>query len=667
MMRSNLSHSACISVYFVDAAEPILIKVVYRGGGDCDEILSVRGKTGGAFDTQRTFQWTAAVQGLCILLLMRAVGGNSQEEVTLSGGQGSVAASLDYALDKQPAWLADMFGITADGTTTARKLLRRTNPGRKSKGPVVIGFNKSFLASLEINVFWNDVQLKTPSMIAELLSLLRNKIGIGPFPSSPEAEQEKVFLQSEPSDCTENSLFKTPFILRHTQEGCAFTRLYQHGGSTFFVASFGQPHDLSESTMTPVRLQFDCPASSAFEWTDCDCSAQLEESLHILRSESGVLIYLVPENSTATLFSSYLTSTEAGRGFFSSPHAFAATDEYRRNLSASYDAASAILRDLAIKECALLTNSASKVVELQERGVSVTKRSLPTQATPQNLGFLYGQYGRELTPYLKRDESLSFCVARRWQDAPVRTWIIGGEDTLWEDNIYYEDFIRKFIDHVAGYLGDQSRAKIRAVLDSCSVTNTRDNGYGPLVFEQTLKMTWAHLRHFYGDHFKVPYPIHLMDRVADTLLQIPIRVQADGEELLWRIKQAGERVVLFTQGPVDIQLHKTAQLHVAPFFDAIAYVSHKTEETFNRLLKLLNLSPTAVVVIGNNLSTEVQPAVNLGITAIHYDNPNGWASLSRATVPRQGYRKVRTLRDLYSEFEKPKQNEIKVKRAKGGL
>ena len=660
-----MSKATSISLYFVDSTDPILVKVHYRGQGTSREILSVRGKTGGAFDTERTFQWTAAVQGLSILLLKKAVSGELSEEITLSGGQGSVAASLDYALDKQPAWLVDMFGVAADGSTEARKLFRRTNPGRKSKGPVVIGFNKSLVSSVTVTVFLNDSQLTDHATITELLELLKHKVGLEAFGTGVAETRDPPLLKTENLTSTEASLFKTPFILRHTQGGCAFTRLYQSGGSMFFVASFGQPHDLSHNAVTPVRLQFDCPAAAAFDWTDCDCSAQLEESLEILRSENGVLIYLVPENSTATLFSSYLGATDSGRGFFSSPHAFANTPAYSRSISSLYDAASAILRDLAVNECSLITNKPTKVSALRERGVAVSHRPLKIRVTPQNLGFLYAQYEKNLVSHIPSDGTISFCVSQGWSDRDTRTWIIGGEDTLWEDNIYYEDCVRKFIDHIAGYLGDQTRAKIRAVLDSCSLANTRENGYGPFVFEQTLKLTWASLRQFYGDHFRVPYPMHLIDRAAETLQQIPMRVQVEAEELLWKIRQAGERVVLFTQGPLDIQLHKTAQLHISPFFDAMAYVPHKTEKTFSHLLSVLRLSPQSVVVVGNNLSTEIQPAVDLGISAVHYDNPNGWASLSRTILPHQGYRKIRALRELYNELKEPAPQVTRCKWAEG--
>jgi GTP cyclohydrolase II/FMN phosphatase YigB (HAD superfamily) len=666
-MREKLRDSTAISLYFVDPADPILVKVTYRAAGTSKEILSVRGKTGGAFDTERTFQWTAAVQGLCILLLKKAVCSDPDQEITILGGQGSVAASLDYALDKQPAWLADMFGLTVDGNTEARKILRRTNPGRRSKGPVVIGINKTFLPTTAVTVFLDGAQLSNLPSITELLSVLKRKIGLEEPTPSLETFQDELLSQREASTSSEQALFKTPFVLRHTQEGVAFTRLYQHGGSMFFVASFTPPSQLSRGATTPVRLQLLCPGSSAFDWVDCDCSAQLEESTRILRAEGGVLLHLIPEHSNANLFSSYLGSASSDRGFFSSPHGHTTAIDHKSLCSSTYDAVGAILRDLGIHQCALITNSPRKTAALRERGFAIVERSLTPLVTPQNLGFLYAQYNKSLSSHINNQGRIAFCKSPTWHTRDTRTWIIGGEDTLWEDNIYYEDFVRKFIDHIAAYLGEQSRAKIRTMLDSCSLANTSANGYGPLIFEQTLKNTWLALRQFYGEHFRVPYPMHLIDRAAETLLQIPIRVQAEGEELLWRIQKNGERAVLFTQGPLEIQLLKTAQLHIAPFFDSIAYVSHKNSDTFRELLGVLDLSASSVVVVGNNLSTEIQPAVDLGIPAVHYDNPNGWASLSRASLPPQGYRKIRSLGELYPELSKQADHSLVNKWANGAI
>jgi hypothetical protein len=74
------------------------------------------------------------------------------ESAVIEGGDHSSAASLDYAISKQPLWLQDMFGVSGQGMQLARLLFRRINPDRKRPGPVIIFIsNKDFDVSVEVN------------------------------------------------------------------------------------------------------------------------------------------------------------------------------------------------------------------------------------------------------------------------------------------------------------------------------------------------------------------------------------------------------------------------------------------------------------------------------------------------------------------------------------
>lgn len=109
------------------------------------EMISVRGKTAGAFGTCGSFQWTSAVQAfavLCIRATRVDEGGCAQ---VLSGTVGSPAASLDYAISKEPVWLLDMLGQDSVGRSLASRLIRRTNPNMKRPGPVVLSVNQHFI------------------------------------------------------------------------------------------------------------------------------------------------------------------------------------------------------------------------------------------------------------------------------------------------------------------------------------------------------------------------------------------------------------------------------------------------------------------------------------------------------------------------------------------
>jgi hypothetical protein len=63
---------------------------------------------------------------------------DSTVEPRLSGGPGSIAATLDGALSKEPAWLIDSFGVFPSGMPVSRRLFARSNPGRKRLGPVAV-------------------------------------------------------------------------------------------------------------------------------------------------------------------------------------------------------------------------------------------------------------------------------------------------------------------------------------------------------------------------------------------------------------------------------------------------------------------------------------------------------------------------------------------------
>lgn len=105
-------------------------------------LTSIRGKTAGAYQGVGTFQWSSAVRAVACLFLKAQINDDSLRiEPMLSGEAKSLAASLDYALSKQPAWLLDMFGVSSGGKARAKRLFSVTNPNRKRSGPVEISLN----------------------------------------------------------------------------------------------------------------------------------------------------------------------------------------------------------------------------------------------------------------------------------------------------------------------------------------------------------------------------------------------------------------------------------------------------------------------------------------------------------------------------------------------
>ena len=118
-----------------------------------------------------TFRWNQAVRAMSILALRHFIYRDSDraEDRSLAGGAGSLAASLDYSIAKNTAWLAEVFGSDSNGTLIIRKLITRQNPERKRPGPVVVAFTKKVA---DMGFYLNGEKVSGTDALRDLLSML---------------------------------------------------------------------------------------------------------------------------------------------------------------------------------------------------------------------------------------------------------------------------------------------------------------------------------------------------------------------------------------------------------------------------------------------------------------------------------------------------------------
>ena len=81
---------------------------------------------------------------------------------------------------------------------------------------------------------------------------------------------------------------------------------------------------------------------------------------------------------------------------------------------------------------------------------------------------------------------------------PRQTLIIDADDTLWENNIYFEqafdDFVM-FLNHE-----HLSRAQIQDMLDELELANRASHGYGARAFARSLRDTFRQITGVPNDH-----------------------------------------------------------------------------------------------------------------------------------------------------------------------
>ncbi len=163
-----------------------LEKTLFTGNPIVAEIIAVRGKTAGAYKGAGTFQWTPGVKALAVVFLValvRKLKGTKTLLPLIEGERGSLASSLDYALNKQPEWLFDMFGADEKSNSYLRQLLLRSNSGRRRSGPVSISLNEQVLPPESIKVYVGDV------LIQDAYTLQRMFLAIMSSDNGQESEQ----------------------------------------------------------------------------------------------------------------------------------------------------------------------------------------------------------------------------------------------------------------------------------------------------------------------------------------------------------------------------------------------------------------------------------------------------------------------------------------------
>ena len=134
-------------------------------------LRAVRGKSSGAFFNCGSFQWTSAVQALSVLFIRAAIDhlrGNPSL-TPLSGERGSLAASLDYAIAKEPEWIIEMFGTDSKATPLIKRLVRLSNSNQKRPGPVAVSLNDRFFPASSIEIRISGVLIQSDATMENLI------------------------------------------------------------------------------------------------------------------------------------------------------------------------------------------------------------------------------------------------------------------------------------------------------------------------------------------------------------------------------------------------------------------------------------------------------------------------------------------------------------------
>jgi putative hydrolase of the HAD superfamily len=202
---------------------------------------------------------------------------------------------------------------------------------------------------------------------------------------------------------------------------------------------------------------------------------------------------------------------------------------------------------------------------------------------------------------------------------PRQHLVIDGDDTLWENNIFFEQAAEAFID----FLDHSSlgRAEVRGALDEVERLNLASNhGYGSAAFGRNLQETFQRLAEREIRPADLEHLMELARQVVAQPMQIRPSVYATLADLARR-----HDLTLFTKGEHDEQMLKVERSGLAGHFDRVVVTPEKDVAAYTALVAEHGFNPTVTWMIGNSPKSDVNPPLAAGLGAVFIPHPQTWS------------------------------------------
>jgi len=198
-----------------------------------------------------------------------------------------------------------------------------------------------------------------------------------------------------------------------------------------------------------------------------------------------------------------------------------------------------------------------------------------------------------------------------------QTLLIDADDTLWENNIYFERAIAAFISYIDHR--EYSREQVREKLNEVERENVREHGYGQVSFRRALVTCFERLT-------TEPVTAERHERIVSFAQSI-----ADAEiDLLEGVREtlpvlaSRHRLILMTKGNEEEQADKLARSGLAEHFSAVEIPREKDPDTYREVCARHSLPAATTWMIGNSPTSDINPALQAGLHAVYIHHPHTW-------------------------------------------
>jgi putative hydrolase of the HAD superfamily len=198
-----------------------------------------------------------------------------------------------------------------------------------------------------------------------------------------------------------------------------------------------------------------------------------------------------------------------------------------------------------------------------------------------------------------------------------QTLLIDADDTLWENNVYFERAIAEFMSFLNHR--ERSAVEVREILNDVERECIVSHGYGLHSFTHALVKTFERL----SIEPLTPALHETIHGFSRTIAEQPVQILPQVPETLEYLSGRHE-LILVTKGDRKEQAGKVDRSGLKEYFSAVEIVSEKHVGEYRAIINRHDLSSESTWMVGNSPKSDINPALGAGINAVFVPHDETW-------------------------------------------
>lgn len=196
--------------------------------------------------------------------------------------------------------------------------------------------------------------------------------------------------------------------------------------------------------------------------------------------------------------------------------------------------------------------------------------------------------------------------------------LIDADDTLWENNIYFERTIAAFIERLNHQ--HMSPQEVRLFLNEVERETILERGYGSHSFAHSLVTCFERLA-------QQPITPELHEFIwgfAHRVSTAELEILAGVPETLEYLNRRGHHMIVMTKGNIAEQSGKVERSGLKDYFAAVEIVAEKNAPTYQQIVAKYQYDRENTWMVGNSPKSDINPAMAAGLNAVFVPHNMTW-------------------------------------------